>query len=144
MDWTKLILPGLIAGGSYLDYKDKKKRQKELDKSYSAYRAAQLANAAGEGGGGSSGGGGGGGGGGTGKAQAILEDYNERANAMLEPYVKVGREVLPVTSDAYKQGVGGFNSFAGQVFDPEFLKRVLTYNPPKEKELPAYLAGATK
>lgn len=142
MDWSKLILPAVIAGGSYLEYKDKKKRQKELDKAYSAYRAAQIAGAGSEGEG--SGGGGGGGGGNMRGAQATLKDYTQQANDLLEPYIKVGKEVLPVQAEAYKSGLGGYGQFAGQVFDPEFLKRVLNYNAPKEKELPAYLAGAPK
>lgn len=139
MGWESLILPAAVAGLSYFDYKDKKKRSKELDKKYQAYRAAEMLKAGQP----SSGGGGGGsrGGGGAGAAQSLLSEYYAKANDALNPYVQVGKEVLPVQAEAFKKGLAGFDSFAGQTLNPQFLRNALTYNRPEEAPLPAYLKG---
>lgn len=143
MAWTDFILPAVVAGGSYLEYKDKKKRQKNLNSAYSAYTAAQNARAMGAGGRRSGGGGGGGGGDKRAAGKAILEQYYAQANELLRPYVDAGKESLPKQTAAFNSGVEAFTPFMQQALNPEIIRQALTREAygAGAPALPEYLKG---
>lgn len=140
MSWGNLAALAAVGGLSYLDYKNKRKKQKSLEKQYGAWRAAQIAKemAGGEHHGG------GGGGGGAGRASGILSDYYAQAQEYLNPYVEVGKQVLPKQTELFMKALPGAGAFTGQALDPEFLRRAMNYNAPAQAELPAYLMGGKK
>lgn len=141
-NWGGIIGAGLAGLGSYFDYKDKKKRQKELDKEYSAYRYAQMqAQMQSGGGGGRSSGGGAAS---VDPMRNLLLEYYKKASDLRQPYIDVGKEVLPAQSAAYQKGLVGAGDFVGQALDPEFLRRTLAYNRPDGPPLPEYLRGGKK
>ena len=141
MGWTDFILPAVIAGGSYMDYRDKKKRSKDLNRRYEQYRAAHAAAQAAKG---SGGGGGGRGDGGKGAMRSTLSDYYGQANALLQPYVDMAKEQLPKQAAAFNMGMQGVNQLGGMVLSPEFLRQAIQMNTPQQAALPGYLVGGGK
>ena len=139
--WGDLLNVGLQAGGAYLGYQNQNKKQKELEKAYSAYNAAKAAQAAmaGQGGGGSRSGGGGGGG--KGKMQSLISQGYADYNKMLQPYADEAAKALPAISSLYSKGTQGMSAFSDRVFDPEFMRKVLTLDGAPQMNLPSYLVG---
>jgi hypothetical protein len=136
MNFGSFAIPAAVLGLSYFDYKDKKDRQKELDRRYEAYRNLKGSQPASSGGGG----GGGGGGGKRAMANAISGGYG-RANELLAPYVEAGKKILPMQTAAYEKALPGFENFAGQVLNQDFLRNALMFNRPEQAALPATLVG---
>lgn len=141
MAWTDFLLPAATAVAGYFDYKDRSDRRDQAKEQYEALVAADKAaflqaqaNRGGRSGGGKN----------TKAMAATLKDYYGQANAMLQPYADAGLAVLPQMQKNYQEGTQAINPLINQVFSPEYMKSILTYEPPKEMKLPEYLKGGSK